>query len=86
MRTKLNTIFSVPHVVHSAKTLEVPLPSKDLAYRPYERRTGLQGIPLTDTVDFCERLSYHYVLCSFVFDSLQVSGPDNLHDLRVGLD
>jgi len=46
----------------------------------------LERISLTDTVDLREQLSDHHVLCSFVFDSLQISGLDNLHDLRVGPD
>lgn len=86
MRTKLDTILPVPHVVQSAKTLEVPLMSKHSACRQNETRSRFEEISHTDTVDLHEQLCDHYVLCSFVFDSLQVPGLDNLHDLRIRLD
>ena len=82
MTAKLDTIFpAILYVFRSAKTLEIPLPSKDWPYQPNERQHRFQEISLTNTVDFSEQLSDHYDLCSFVFDPLQVSSPDNLHDL-----
>ena len=67
MITKLDTIFPIPYVVQSAKTLEIPLPSK---HWPYERQHRFREISLTNTVDFGELLGDHYDLRSLVFDPL----------------